>query len=141
MTTLIGTWALQNWITTDDTGATEHPMGADATGVICYTDEGFVHVHLMAANRMLHVDPDTQGGTPEENNRSQLSHLSYSGTYRMEGDKVIHSVTHSSFPNWVPSEQVRDMDLDENRLILSAGPMVWDGREITHRLTWVRAAK
>jgi hypothetical protein len=141
MTSLIGTWALQDWIATDDTGAIAHPMGADATGVICYTDEGFVHVHLMAANRRLHAKPDTQDGTVEENNRSQLSHLSYSGSYRIEGDQVIHDVTFSSFPNWVPSQQVRDMDLDENRLILSAGPMLWDGRKITHRLTWVRAAK
>lgn len=141
MTALLGTWALQDWITTDDTGATEHPMGTDATGMICYTDEGFVHVHLMAAHRSPHVHPDTQGGTVEENNRSQLSHLSYSGTYRVQGAQVIHDVTLSSFPNWVPSQQVRDMDLDENRLILGAGPMLWDGREITHRLTWTRAAR
>jgi len=115
-------------------------MGSDAVGRICYTDEGFVHVHIMFADRTPHVDPDTQAGTDEENIRSHTSHISYSGRYHVEGAQVIHDVTLSSFPNWAPSKQVRDMRFEGNQLVLSTSPMAWGGRQIGHRLTWARAA-
>lgn len=139
MTSLTGTWRLLDWVSEDETGAVDHPMGPSPEGVICYTDDGFVHVHIMAADRIPHIAPDTMAGSAEEDSRSAKSHISYSGRWRREGDQVIHDVTISSFPNWAPSRQVRDMRFVGANLELSAGPMEWGDKRIRHRLTWTRA--
>ena len=129
---LPGTWALQSWTVT-------HPMGDDLQGVICYSDDGFVHVHIMCADRTPHASPYAMSGTAEEDSRSTKSHISYSGRWHIEGDRVIHDVAISSFPNWAPSRQERIMDLSKDRLILSTDPMAWGGQQIVHRLVWTRA--
>jgi hypothetical protein len=137
---LIGTWNIVEWMAEDDSGAVTHPMGQDALGVICYTDEGYVHVHLMEADRVNHDLADTMDGRPEEYVRSAKSSLSYSGRWHIEGDQVIHQVSISSFPNWAPSRQERYMRFAGNELELSTDPIAWGDRQIRHRLRWSRAA-
>ncbi len=107
MQDLVGTWRLLDWVAKDASGDVIYPMGPDALGVICYTDEGFVHVHIMSAKRHRHAELDTMAGTLEEDSRSAKSHISYSGRWHLEGEKVIHEVDISSFPNWAPSRQER----------------------------------
>ncbi len=137
---LAGTWRLIEWVAEDDNGVVNYPLGPDAIGVICYTEDGFVHVHIMAAERVPHASPDTMGGTVEEDSRSAKSHISYSGRWHIEDGKVIHEVAISSFPNWAPSRQLRHMRFVDEDLELSADPMVWGDRHIRHRLRWARAA-
>lgn len=134
-----GTWHLKNWTAEDENGAMTHPMGDDALGVICYTDDGFVHVHLMEANRLHHDQPDTMDGRTEEYERSAKSSLSYSGRWHIEGDQVIHEVAISSFPNWAPSRQERYMRFTGDELELSTDPIQWGDKQIRHRLRWIRA--
>ena len=140
MSALIGTWRLREWVAEDENGDVTHPMGADAVGVICYTDEGFVHVHLMHADRENHDMPDTMDGSPEEYVQSARTSLSYSGRWHIEGEQVIHDVAISSFPNWAPSRQERHMRFVGNDLELSTDPIQWGQSQIRHRLLWERAA-
>lgn len=141
MDKLIGTWRLVDWVTVTDEGEIAHPMGPGAQGVICYTDEGLVHVHLMAANRDLHAADDTQAGSPEEDSRSAKTHLSYSGRWHLEGEgKVVHTLDFCSFPNWVGSRQERLFKFDGAEINLSTPPMPWGNTNVFHRLRWKRAA-
>ncbi len=140
MKALIGTWRLLEWIAEDEAGVVTRPMGDGAIGVICYTDEGFVHVHLMESDRINHDKPDTMDGRAEEYVRSAKSSLSYSGRWHIEGEQVIHEVAISSFPNWAPSRQERYMRFDGNALELSTDPIQWGDSQIRHRLRWTRAA-
>lgn len=133
-----GTWRLLDWTVTDENGRVTHPMGEAPVGVICYTPAVFVHVHIMRGDRVPHESADSMGGTEAEDSRSAKSHISYSGRWHLEGDKVIHDVTICSFPNWAPSRQERLWRLDGDHLELSTEPMVWAGRTIRHRLNWER---
>ncbi len=72
--------------------------------VISYSPEGFVFVHMMANNRTKHSVSDLFGGENSEIKDSATTHISYCGTYEIEENEVLHYVSVSSFPNWVPSE-------------------------------------
>jgi hypothetical protein len=72
------------------------------------------------------------------------SYFSYAGRYTLrtlEGQpQVVHQVTMSLNPNFVGSEQVRDMHFDaQGRLTLSASDTL-PGSTVDrhHRLTWER---
>jgi hypothetical protein len=58
------------------------------------------------------------------------------GRYSFHGDRVIHHVELSLFPNWVGSDPVRWVELAGGRLILSASPLPLAGRQQVPRLIW-----
>lgn len=65
------------------------------------------------------------------------SYFHYAGTWRIEGDRVIHSVQHSLNPAMVGTEQVRHMTLKPFQLTLTGiEPIV--GSQRTHELVWFR---
>jgi hypothetical protein len=47
---LLGTWKLSSFTGTDESGETVHIMGADATGFICYSQDGWVSVQILRRN-------------------------------------------------------------------------------------------
>ncbi len=46
------------------------------------------------------------------------------GRYSFIGDRVIHQLELSLFPNWVGSDQERWVELAGDRLMLSASPLL-----------------
>ena len=46
-------------------------------------------------------------GTPEEKARTFDDNMSYTGTYSFDGEKVVHHVTASSYPNFSGSNLMR----------------------------------
>ena len=67
------------------------------------------------------------------------SFFHYSGSYRIEANRVIHTVLHSLNPNMVGSEQVRHMKLEGPVLTLSARESVGAGSRL-HELIWHQIA-
>ncbi len=135
---LVGTYKLVSWENRTLSGDVVHPMGKDVDGVISYSSDGNVFVHIMANGRKPHSTAEVFGGDIEEIKASATSHLSYFGTYEIEGNEVIHSVQIASFPNWVDSEQRREMEYDNGRLSLSAhGVQVGDDK-VSAYLIWQR---
>jgi lipocalin-like protein len=55
--------------------------------------------------------------------------VAYAGRYRFHGDRVIHHVELSLFPNWVGSDQQRWLQLAGDRLTLSASPLLLAGTQ------------
>ena len=51
---------------------------------------------------------------------------------------MIHVVETSLFPNWVGSEQRREIAWEGDRLILSTPPIPTGGAPTVHRLVWER---
>ncbi len=45
---LLGTWKLASFTGTDEDGVTVHIMGEGATGFICYSQDGWVSVEILA---------------------------------------------------------------------------------------------
>jgi len=136
---LIGTWSLVAWYNQTSDGQKVYPLGRDASGYISYTSDGFVFVQVAAGERARYAVNDLFQGTSAEDSAAMKSHISYAGTFAFEGDKVIHRVTQASFPNWIGSEQIRQVELKGDGLRLSAAGVVIQGQVVTSYVDWTRA--
>lgn len=136
---LVGTWKLVAWYNQTENGQKLYPLGEDASGYISYTNDGFVFVQMMAANREDYQVNDPFGGTEREDSAAIKSQITYSGTFSVRDDHVFHHVTHASCPNWIGSEQARHFEFTPQGLRLSAAGAVFQGKEVTAYVDWVRA--
>lgn len=136
---LIGTYDLVSWENRHASGDVTYPLGPDAKGVISYSPDGFMFVHIMAGNRKNHSAQDLFGGDESEIKESATTHISYCGSYEIRGNEVIHHVTVSSFPNWVPSEQRRNWEFRDGLLLLSAQGLQVGNDRVGAYLIWKRA--
>lgn len=64
--------------------------------------------------------------------------LSYYGRWWIEGDRIIHAVELSVFPNWVGTEQVRFFRFEDDRVVLRTPPTLRRGSSGFAELTWRR---
>ena len=134
----VGTWKLVSWEVTQPNGRIHYPYGKDVVGYLIYTADGYMSAEIM--------DPDRQQSDPNfpleiataqtlpdpDRARAYSSHLSYCGTYTVEGNTVIHHVKAALIPSWTGSEQPRPFRFDQGYLIIGSG---------NHKLTWERAVK
>ena len=136
---LIGTWRLISWQnrSTSD-GKVSYPLGEDATGYIMYNKDGYMFVAIMAPHRLKFATDDLLSATKEEETQAEESYVSYCGRYEFLGERVVHRVELSLFPNWVGGDQERLVDLRGNRLTLSTRPLLLRGIQQSAHLIWER---
>ena len=135
---LVGGWRLVSWENRATDGQITYPMGIDALGALLYTADGRFSVPISRRGREGFAAGDLLSGTSEEKARAVEGFVAYAGRYSFHGDRVIHHVELSLFPNWVGSNQERWVELAENRLILSASPLLLAGKLQVPRLVWER---
>lgn len=142
---LVGTWRLIRWeITYGDGRPASLPFGADATGLILYSGDGMMNACIARGERP-HLSSDSVRSAPAAERLSAFeSYFQYAGPYSILGEpgrqQVVHRVTHALNPNFVGTEQVRDMVFaDDGSLTLSASDTV-PGTTVArhHRLVWRR---
>jgi hypothetical protein len=133
---LVGTYKLLSWENRHESGETSYPLGADAQGYINYAPDGYMFVHIMAANRKAYSSGDLFGGETGEIVDGANSHISYCGTYRIENDEVVHTVHISSFPNWVMTEQRRLFEFKNGNLLLSVQGLKIGNERVEAYLIW-----
>ncbi|MFG3392375.1 lipocalin-like domain-containing protein [Streptomyces parvus] len=98
---VVGTWRLLSFRTLTEEGALlPGPLGASPTGLLFYGSEGHMAVHMMPA-----------AGPPE--------HLSYAGTWRLEDDHMVHTLTVAARRDWLGTKQVRRVEHHGDRLTLT----------------------
>ena len=136
---LIGTWRLISYEARTGDGAVSYPLGKNPSGFILYSEDGYMSVTMMSANRTNYASSDLRAGTPEEKLAAAETYLSYSGKYTFEGDRVLHHVEVSFFPNRVGTTQVRHLTLSGNTVTLRTPAMLISGEEQTAELVWQRA--
>ena len=85
-------------------------------------------VAVMAANRLKFGAGDIAGGTDEEKVAAADTYLSYCGRYEIQGEKVVHHIEVSFFPNWLGVVQKRIFEFDGNTLSLSTPPLIVGGK-------------
>jgi len=136
---LVGTWRLRSWESREEDGSMLRPFGEEPVGYVVYTADGRMITTISKTGRAA-IGGDVLGGPAEARAAAFASFISYSGTFRVEGNDVIHSVEISLFPDWVGGEQRRHVQLseDRNRLTLSTDPMPSAGRVSRHHLSWDR---
>jgi hypothetical protein len=63
----------------------------------------------------------------------------YAGTYRIEGDKVIHHVLNAWFPPWIGTDQIRYFKIDGKNLAIKTALITNSaGRQIVSTVTFER---
>jgi hypothetical protein len=135
---LVGAWQLRSWENQADDGRVTYPMGTDALGSLLYTADGRFSVLISRAGRVRFAAGDLLGGTTEEQARAVEGFVAYAGRYSFHGDRVVHHVELSLFPNWVGTDQERSVERTGDRLTLSASPLLLAGPQQVPRLVWER---
>ena len=134
----LGTWKLRSFEVRSIHGEVSYPWGTDPVGCLMYTED-YMSVSMMAAHRPVFSARDLPRGTVEEKVAAADKYISYAGTYEIRGNKVIHHVEVSLFPNWVGGDQERYFTFDGDTLILSTDPAPGDEKQKTGHLVWKRA--
>ena len=144
---LLGTWHLVRWeITYGDGRKPTLPFGDRATGLIQYTHDGFMNACIARDGRP-NLSSESVRSAPEAERLSAFeTYFQYAGPYAIHGEpgrqQVVHTVTHSLNPNFVGTQQVRNMEFaSDSNLTLSASDTL-PGTAVArhHRLTWSRKA-
>ena len=137
---LVGTWRLRRWEAVGEDGSRTHPLGERVEGILVYTAAGTMITVIGPADRPRLSSPDPlRGGPVEERLGAAETFIAYAGSYRVEGEDVVHTVVMSLYPNWVGTRQVRHLALpDQRTLVLMTDPFLVDGRRAVQRLTWTR---
>jgi hypothetical protein len=138
---LIGTWRLVSWENRSlDDDQVSYPLGEDATSYIMYNEDGYMFVAIMAPHRLRFATDDLLSATKEEEAQAEETYVSYCGRYDFLGDREVHHVELSLFPNWIGGDQERLVYLRRNRLTLSTRALLRRGIQQTAHLIWERVS-
>lgn len=117
---IIGTWRLRAYEVRPHNGAAAgRPRWTRFAGQLVYTAGGRMSVHISTLDQRPFEAERRWDGTPDEKARAFDDYLAYAGTFRWEGDRVVHVIEQSLFPNWVGGEQVRMATLEDGLLVLT----------------------
>ena len=110
-------------------GTVQHPYGQPAAGLFIYTPGGHLSLHL-------HSNPPPAGfeGRPTDSELGAVAraYIGYYGTWRIEGDKVIHHIEGAMRPNRIGQHAERPFSLCGSVLELKIEAD--DGRRFYRRL-------
>jgi len=136
---LRGTWKLVSASSTDSAGAQlEPPYGTNPAGFLTYTADGRITA-LISYSARKPLSAGAKGSALlEEQAEAFKTFLAYGGRYRMNRDKVIHSIEISSIQNYVGKELVRSVKFEANRIVLLTPPTMVNGKIQTIELVWER---
>ncbi len=135
---LLGTWELVRWETSYDDGRTIYPMGEDAKGFIMYTTDGYMSAALFRGNRPNFETGEALTASDAEKVAGWDSYYSYGGPFEIDGDRVIHTVAHTIYPNWLGGTQVREISFEGEHMILTTPPQKTRRGTQNSRVIWRR---
>ena len=135
----IGTWTLVRCIAIQQDGTISFPYGEKPVGQILYDTKGNVMVEITNQEIKKFSSENPFLGTPDEIIPAYNGLLAYYGKYKILADSsiIVHSITASSFPNWVGQDQARRFEFKNNNLILRT-PSI---SSVQYELTWEKIGK
>lgn len=135
---LVGNWELVEWTATVD-GTVVRPFGGKAEGWLTYTADGRMWAALQRQGRPLLGTGTLAAASAEQRAAAAAGYLAYGGRYTVDGDRVIHHVETSLFPDWIGGDQIRLIGWVDDDLVLSTVPETSvGGRTVVNRLRWRR---
>jgi hypothetical protein len=114
---IVGTWKIQSFVReVVATGQRYNEFGDKPDGYISYLPDGHMHAMLVADNRA-----KPTGAVPTDGEKAKLfgTMIAYTGTYRIEGEKVVHDVEVSWNQLWTGSQQVRFFKAEGDTLTIT----------------------
>lgn len=135
---LIGSWDLVHWYREREDGTREKNGGEHPRGRLTYTEDGFVHAILISDGR-----PHPDNVEISDSDKIQLfkTVMAYSGTYRLENNKVVHAVDLSWNELWSGTLLIRYVELEGDWLRVKTSPVrdLYDGTVNIYVVEWVRS--
>jgi hypothetical protein len=135
---IVGTWRLISQTTEDsESKAIEKVFGDKPIGFLTYTSEGRMTIIITHSTRK---PPASAKATEAEAAHLYGTMVAYAGTYRINGDKIIHHIEASWNEAWNGTDQERFAEVRDNRLTIYSPPFVSPtlGRRIDSKLVWER---
>lgn len=133
----IGAWRLVDWRIEYSDGRVTRPFGEDAHGYIVYSPDGTMTASIAKKER-------ASFGLANARNASELqkadafdSYFHYAGTWGLESEEVVHTVTMSLNPDMTGTQQRRVARFSgDGELTLSAFEATKNGGKRHHILQW-----
>ena len=136
---IVGTWKLVSASSKAASGEqNESPYGLNPAGFLTYTEDGRVSAMISYDGRKLLSAGAKPPTLLEEQAEAFKTFLAYGGRYRLNGDKVIHSIEISSIQNYVNRELVRTLTFQGDQIILITPPTMVNGKMQRIELVWRR---
>ena len=138
---LVGTWKLVSAVREDvATGEKTAFLGESPSGVLHYLPDGRMMAIITRGGRKAPAGRVANATEAEALIRSMIA---YGGTYRCEGDKVIHDCDISWNQSFTGTKQVRTMTFEGDTLTLSPPPSPdpTDGTMSVRKLVWVKSSR
>ena len=135
---LIGTWGLVSFVRLVDGEPIADVLGADPVGRLSYQADGHVTALLVRRDRpwvsgeeFLSVGDEARGAAARE-------FVAYSGRFEIVGDRVVHHVDISLYPEHPGTELVRTVSWRDGGLLELRTPSrgTRSGRSMCDRLIW-----
>ena len=138
----VGVWTLIDSVEIDSqTGAISRPRGDHPTGMLIYSAGGHMCAIVTAEGREPLEDCGGKADRSDVAERSAaLFHSlnSYAGTYAVDGSTMTHNVLVASNPAWIGTQQVRQVQYENDALTVEATISLPDKAATSVRLTWRR---
>jgi len=137
----VGTWKLISYETKLENGQIIYLFGQNPIGYLMYSEDGYMSVNIMKANRSSFSCEDITKISQEEKVAAAETFLAYCGKYEILADKVVHYPEVSLIANLVGVKQERTFKITNNRLFLSTPPANMGDVLVTSHLVWERVSK
>ena len=134
---LIGTWSLVSARASSGAATDDAPYGDAPCGVLTYSSGGRVVAMVSYGDRRL-LSGDRVAAPVEERAAAFATFFAYAGRFEAQEDTVVHRVEVSSVENWVGTDLVRVVELNDRRLILRTPPVSVGGEVRVTELIWER---
>ena len=135
---IVGVWKLTSYARKDvETGKTSATFGERPVGYCHYTRAGHFIVNYVAQDRKINEKAEL---TDAESLDAFKTLSASGGTYKIEGDKVIHKYEVSYIPSWAGTTRTFQAQIAGNKLSLTTAPFKSrrDGKDIVAATTWER---
>jgi hypothetical protein len=137
---IIGTWLLVSFELTSKTfNKKMYPYGLNPIGTLIFSADNYMTVAVMSDKREPLTVDSIQMASEQEKIRSIDTYLSYSGTWRIEDDKIFVNVMVSLLPNWTNKEHFRFFQLTDDHLTFQTPTMKQGDNEMFIELHWRKA--
>lgn len=132
----VGVWSLIDSVEVDSqTSEISRPRGRHPTGMLIYSAGGRMCAIVTAEGRKT-----LEGGSGDTESSAALYHSlnSYAGTYAVSGSTITHKVLVASNPAWIGTEQMRQVQCENDVLTVEATIDLPGKAPTKVRLTWRR---
>jgi Lipocalin-like domain len=134
---VVGTWKLVSVASTTDKDETNKAaLGQHPSGLLTYTADGRMMAIISDDGRKPLSIPDRVAAPAEERAQAYSTFMAYAGRYTFTCDKVVHHVEVASLQNWVNTDQIRFVALENNRLHVRNAPQLRNGVMVTLESVW-----